>query len=262
MRCTRRMQAWPWGPAEFRTVRELAEALSWRATTHQAGFRHVEARADASVALTIARDVGDIVIEGRALCVLGAIHLREGAIDEGRVELEETRRLAIDGDAPHLAARADFNLSAGLAAAGRYEDAVAYGRRGLERSITSGLDRAIGDAIVYWLAYSLMRLGLTDEAHVAMSRVLAATRDLVQQREARALDGWILVRAGRPVEADARLALEWPVSEHHPGDTARFLLARAEADLSVAATSRPQRSLDEPRRTSSLTCTPHGPSSP
>ena len=194
-------------------TREQGEALAWRAAMHVFALRYKPAGEDAAAALAIAREVGDSVTQGRALCVLGIAQAETGHLEEGRQSLEEYRRIAIETDRPHDAARADFNLAAVLVDARRYDEALAVSRRAVEQAQRTGLDRAMGDATQYWVAYCLMALDRLPEADAVMRDLLLTTRDPRQRSEAIALHGWIVLRCGRLDEAEAMLAEPWILAE-------------------------------------------------
>jgi DNA-binding CsgD family transcriptional regulator/tetratricopeptide (TPR) repeat protein len=143
---------------------DKARVIAGEARSLMFQLRHTEAAALARQALALARKVEDRVLEGRALCTLGASLLSMGRADEGLACLEQARTIADEAGGPEDVARGYVNLCEALDAVGRTEEAVEAAKEGIAAARRLGVMGVHGVIIAFTGAEALLRLGRWDEA--------------------------------------------------------------------------------------------------
>jgi len=233
--------------------RELAMAYSNLSQLRMLADDHAEAIRWGTLALDLARSLGDRATESHALNNLGMAHCRDD-LSEARMRMTRSLDLALAADEHEHAARAYTNLGATLTRARRYAEA--------ERELATGIrycrERDLDSWRLYmtaWLARALAEQGEYAAADARLAEVLrhrqlspptricalviagplAARRGtdavaaldeamalaagtgevqrLAPVAAARAEVAWL---AGRPADAAAEVARVWPAVVAHP----------------------------------------------
>jgi DNA-binding CsgD family transcriptional regulator len=127
-------------------------------------MRLAEAATRSREALALASTAGARIEATDALITLGASVAAIEDYEEGLSLLRQGIEIADELDDVDLTTRAYMNTTYTLDMAGRSEEAVAIGRRGLDKARQMGVGRTLGSLIMVNLMDSLTQLGRFDEA--------------------------------------------------------------------------------------------------
>jgi DNA-binding CsgD family transcriptional regulator/tetratricopeptide (TPR) repeat protein len=145
---------------------ELARALGAQGQGLMLRARHIEAERCCRQAIAMARLVGALPEEGRALNTLGCSLGMLGRTDEGISYLMEARRIAEQsGSSAADLARSYVNLSAVLLySTSRHEEAALVAVEGMALARRRGVIRSYGAMLAAYAADAFLRLGRWSEA--------------------------------------------------------------------------------------------------
>ncbi|MFD8497328.1 AAA family ATPase [Amycolatopsis sp. NPDC059657] len=197
-----------------------------------------EGRAVARAAVVAARRSGDTRAEVTATADLAYSHARAGDLDARLPELERARSMArrLGDDIAELhVLRREADV---LQGAGRYTEAMAAARRGLDVCASAGLARTASPIHAANLAESLIALGDWDAAADTVEHALGHPPVPGLDAYLLVLQGTIRLARGDLVGAKAAAAYAREVFAHGYPDTQDLLpLTRLEVDLKLAERS-------------------------
>ena len=153
-------------------TRERAQVLAAHAQHLMLTGQLRQAISVSTDALDAAIAIGDRQVEGHARNTLGTVLSNQGDL-RGFEELHAALRIAEEVGTPEDVGRAHVNLTHALGEAGRWDELVEAGNRGLAATRRLGLDRTHGSYVETNLIDGLVAIGRWDDA-VAAQRSLAA----------------------------------------------------------------------------------------
>ena len=164
--CREAVRLVPTGPSAAR-----AKVLATLGQQLMLAGRDDEAIAVCEQAISVAREVGERVIEGHAHNSLGTAFVGIGRFDEGIAELHHARTLAEEAESWVDVVRAAVNEGGALQTLARDTEGVEISLAGAEIARVHGLDRAFGSFLRLNASDSLRALGRWEEADEQLREV-------------------------------------------------------------------------------------------
>jgi DNA-binding CsgD family transcriptional regulator/tetratricopeptide (TPR) repeat protein len=186
-------------------------------------------------AIDVAQQLGARVVEGHARNTLGSALGGIGRFEDGRVELEHARDIALETGSWDDVARAAVNLGGNLQSVGQWEAALALSLEGAEIARRHGLDRACAGFLRFNAADSLYELGRWDEMEEQIREADAIDVEGVDRMRSRLSYATVYAGLGRYDDAREHLALARALRA--PNDDRSWLLEYAVIDARIHAWS-------------------------
>jgi DNA-binding CsgD family transcriptional regulator/tetratricopeptide (TPR) repeat protein len=151
---------------------EYLEALSAEGRLMMVNARMLEARDRLEEAIPLAERLGARALLAGSLSALGIVYADLGEFERAIAAGRESVRLAEESGSPEQIARAYINGSQAIDDAGRLEEALELGIRGIGIVDRLGLSRGPGDHLREQAAWRLQRIGQLAEAERTLQPVL------------------------------------------------------------------------------------------
>ncbi len=186
-------------------------------------------------AIDVAQQLGARVEEGHACNTLGTSLGGIGRFEDGRVELERARAIALETGSWDDVARAAVNLGANLQSSGQWEAALQLSLEGAEIARRHGLDRTCGGFLRFNAAESLYELGRWDETEEQIREADAIDVEGLDRMRSRLSYATVYAGLGRYDDAREHLALARGLRA--PNDDTAWQLEYALIDARIHAWS-------------------------